>query len=158
VEGLRDVRFRKLAGRSTIRCRPPNKRDVPSHALTRTETPSLAVSMSVSVAGLSAQLFYCSDARPSRASERFANVVKRTSWSPYGRAVPLSLTVPTADGCFTGVIDFVIDPLCQVDLLLGGGWPDMCMSNGLSPGIESLRLYHCSEPFCGSWMFFLVQI
>ena len=104
----------------------------------------LVASMSVFVAGASANVFYSFDTRPSRVSLAFAKTAKCTCSTPYGPAVPLSVTVQTPGGTFTGIIDFVVEPLCEVDVLLGSDWVDMCASRHVSAGLESLPVYRCS--------------
>ena len=105
--------------------------------------------MSVTIAGVSCLLFYSPDACPSRVSVQFAeNSKKPIHNTAYGPSVTLSLTVQTLEGCYTGVIDFLVDPDCQVDVLIGSDWVDMCISNGVVPGVDAIAVYGESESVC----------
>ena len=95
--------------------------------------------MPVSVTGADS-LFYSSEALPSRISVRFGNIARPTS-SSSAQVVPLSVTSQTPAGCFTGVIDFEIDPLCQADVVLGEDWIATRASNGVPSGVDSLPVY-----------------
>jgi hypothetical protein len=53
----------------------------------------------------------------------------------------LSVTVSVPAGCFTTVLDFMTDPLCEEDVVLGIDWVDKCLSNGLSALHDSFPLY-----------------
>jgi len=101
--------------------------------------------MSVSVTGSPALLYYSSEARPSRISTGFAEIVRRTATSLNGGDIPLTLTVNTPRGRFAGVIYFVVDPLCQADVVIGNDWLDLCMSHGCSPGVKDLPVYRHGE-------------
>jgi hypothetical protein len=96
--------------------------------------------MTVSVT-VATSLFYSSEAFPSRISVGFGNIARPSSSSSSAHVVPLAVTSQTPGGCFTGVIDFAIDPLCQADVVLGGDWIAMCACKGVTSGVESLAVY-----------------
>jgi len=95
--------------------------------------------MPVSVTGANS-LFYSSEALSSRISVRFGNIARPTS-SSLAHVVPLLITSQTSAGCFTGMIDFETDPLCQADVLLGEDWIATRASNGVPSGVNSLPVY-----------------
>jgi hypothetical protein len=67
--------------------------------------------------------------------------IMKHSWTPiYGCGLPLTVTV----GHFCGVLYFKVDPLCEVDVVLGGDWVQMFLSEGVCSGIDSLPVYRLS--------------
>ena len=95
--------------------------------------------MSVIISGKSYRAFYSPNAFPSRLSVHFAATFK-AGRTP-STATPLSVTVSIPKGCFTTVLNFMTDPLCKEDVVLGKDWTDSCHSIGLSPPLDSFPLY-----------------
>ena len=75
-------------------------------------------------------------------------MMKHSCTSAYERGLPLTVTV----GHFCGVLYFVIDPLCEVDVVLGGDWVQMCLLHGVCSGIDSLPVYRLSVCFIRRYM------
>jgi hypothetical protein len=80
----------------------------------------------------------------------FACSLKRRSQSTAnGSSVPLSITAATSTGAFTAVVDALVDPLCEEDVVLGKDWIDYCASNNsesdVSPQVDLLPVYYSGE-------------
>jgi len=99
--------------------------------------------MPISIAGLPASVSYSPEIFPSRVSVRFANVARHQARRPRpGPLLPLSVTAATSEGCFTGVLYFMTDGLCEQDVVLGRDWDKMCELN-------NVRLSESVEEYCG---------
>lgn len=72
----------------------------------------LRVLSAISVTRNSSTVAYSTLIFPSCISFHFAEYCKHLSHSRHENVDPLSITQITSEGCFTSVIDFVIDNLC----------------------------------------------
>ena len=100
--------------------------------------------MSIFVSGACARIFYSSEAYPTRLSVDFARNLKHSSYvSASGPVIPLSVTVGCPTGAFTAVLDALVDPLCEEDVVLGKDWVTSCTLNNVLPRLDLLPVY-CS--------------
>jgi hypothetical protein len=97
--------------------------------------------MAVVISGTSATIFYSSEAYPTRISVRFASKLKRHSQQSES-LIPLSVTAATSTGAFTAVVDALVDPLCEEDVVLGKDWIDVCASNNVLRELELPPVYY----------------
>jgi hypothetical protein len=100
--------------------------------------------MSLFISGTCATIFFSSEAYPTRISVGFAHNLKRQS-QPSGSQVPLSVTAATSKGAFTAVVDALVDPLCEEDVVLGKDWIDLCALNNILPLTELPPVYSSGE-------------
>jgi hypothetical protein len=70
------------------------------------------------------------------------NVRNRTAAS---LLIPLSVTAATSTGAFTAVVDALVDPLCEEDVVLGKDWIDVCASNNVLHQLELPPVYYSGE-------------
>jgi hypothetical protein len=100
--------------------------------------------MPIYIAGLPASVSYSPEVLPSRVSVRFASVARYQTRRHPGPLLPLSVTAATSDGCFTGVLSFMTDSLCEQDVVLGRDWDKMCELNNVRLS-ESVAEYYGGE-------------
>ena len=104
--------------------------------------------MSIFVSGACARIFYSSEAQayPTRLSVDFARNLKHSSYvSASGLVIPLSVTVGCPTGAFTAVLDALVDPLCEEDVVLGKDWVTSCTLNNVLPQLDLLPVYSSCE-------------
>ena len=102
--------------------------------------------MSIFVSGACARIFYSSEAYPTRLSVDFARNLKHSSYvSASGLVIPLSVTVGCPTGAFTAVLDALVDPLCEEDVVLGKDWVTSCTLNNVLPQLDLLPVYSSCE-------------
>ena len=99
--------------------------------------------MSVIIPGNPASVAYRADVFPSRLSLQFADTSRHLSRFSSNELVPLSVTVPTPEGAFMCVVDFIPDPLCTNGVVLGKDWLSSCVSRGVCTPHDIL------QPYCG---------
>ena len=104
----------------------------------------ISSSMSLFISGTCATIFYSSEAYPPCISVRFARSLRRRSQLS-GSLVPLCVTAATSTGAFTAVLDALVDPLCEEDVVLGKDWIDRCASNNVLPQLELPPVYYSGE-------------
>ena len=98
------------------------------------------------ISGTRATIFYSSEMYPSRISVPFARSLKCHSQTSgaLGR-VPLPVTGAMSTGAFTAVIDTLVDPLCEVYVVLGKDWIDLFASKNVLPHLELPPIYYSGE-------------
>jgi len=101
--------------------------------------------MSISIAGKSAAVFYSSEIFSSRISAEFTeSVIAQHFRLPLGPVVTLLFTVDVSESNFSfcDKLDFIIDSLCRVDVVLGREWINVCRLNNFWPEPASLLKYN----------------
>ena len=98
--------------------------------------------MAITIAGVSVSAFYSAHALVSRISVRFADASKHLSRAPS----ETSLSRLRRLWGFTSVVDFLIDPRCAKDIVLGSDWANVCTANGFSSLVNTLPVYTAGRP------------